>query len=69
MEGNLYLGSHFRPAPPPGAPPPPPAFPAALGSLQALRYLNLNSCGLTQLPSARTLSMLPSMCVTDDILP
>lgn len=53
VEGNLYLGGHFRPAPPPGGPPPPPAFPAALGGLQALRYLNLNSCGLTALPAAR----------------
>jgi hypothetical protein len=60
VEGNLYLGGHFRPAPPPGGPPPPPAFPAALGGLQALRYLNLNSCGLTALPAARASSPRPA---------
>ena len=53
VEGNLYLGAHFRPGQPPGVLPPPPAFPAELGALQALRYLNLNSCGLTELPPVR----------------
>ena len=53
VEGNLYLGSHFRAGQPPGVLPPPPAFPAELGALQALRYLNLNSCGLTELPPVR----------------
>ena len=55
VEGNLYLGDSFRGATPPTtatapafAPPP---FPLDLAGLQSLRYLNLNSCGLTTIPT------------------
>ena len=49
VEGNLYLGEAFRqlPSTPPGMPP---LFPLNLSGLSSLRYLNLNACGLTQIP-------------------
>ena len=57
VEGNIYLGDTFRLGPggglgppAPGAPPLPPAFPPALAGLAALRYVNLNSCGLRRAP-------------------
>jgi len=54
VEGNLYLGDSFR-----GATsamgthvtPFPAPFPLDLEGLQGLRYLNLNSCGLTAIPA------------------
>ena len=61
VEGNLYLGDAFRGATTPAAGPllpSPQPFPADLASLQALRFLNLNSCGLNSLPAVRR---LPSM--------
>lgn len=61
VEGNLYLGDSFRGATTPtGAATPAlaaPPFPLDLEGLQSLRYLNLNSCGLTAIPSVR----LPSL--------
>ena len=68
VEGNLYLGDAFRGVTTPtagGAGPggpggaralagPPAPFPLELEGLQSLRYLNLNSCGLTAIPSVRT---------------
>jgi hypothetical protein len=57
VEGNLYLGDSFRSATTPtsAAPmlPAPQPFPVDLAGLQQLRYLNLNSCGLTSIPSVR----------------
>lgn len=52
VEGNLYLGDAFRqlPSTPPGMPP---LFPLNLSGLSSLRYLNLNACGLTQIPEVR----------------
>ncbi len=53
VEGNLYLGDSFRGATTttaaPALPGPPP-LPLDLAGLQGLRFLNLNSCGLTALP-------------------
>lgn len=46
VEGNPYLGETFRP----DSMAMPPAFPAELSGLQALKYINLNSCGLTSVP-------------------
>lgn len=60
VEGNLYLGDSFRGVTTPtaaGGPlttaVPPVPFPLDLAGLQSLRYLNLNSCGLTAIPSVR----------------
>ncbi|KAK9866273.1 hypothetical protein WJX84_010719 [Apatococcus fuscideae] len=49
VEGNLFLGDAFRqlPSTPPGMPP---ISPLNLSGLSSLRYLNLNACGLTQIP-------------------
>ena len=59
VEGNLYLGDAFRqlPSTPPGMPP---LFPLNLSGLSSLRYLNLNACGLTQIPEV-TPSPSPDM--------
>lgn len=46
VEGNPYLGETFRPY----NSPIPPAFPCQLSGLQSLKYINLNSCGLTTVP-------------------
>lgn len=57
VEGNLYLGDSFRGATTPTAATAhhfaPPPFPLDLAGLQSLRYLNLNSCGLTVIPTVR----------------
>lgn len=58
VEGNLYLGDAFRGATTPAAGPllpSPKPFPADLASLQNLRFLNLNSCGLNSVPMVRCL--------------
>lgn len=49
VEGNPYLGENFRPE----NGPIPPAFPCELSGLQSLKYINLNSCGLTAIPEVR----------------
>jgi hypothetical protein len=62
VEGNVYLGDAFRRGPgggggaaaDPGAAALPPAFPPELAGLSALRYINLNSCGLRALPAVLT---------------
>ena len=46
VEGNPYLGENFRH----DNSPIPPAFPCQLSGLQSLKYINLNSCGLTTVP-------------------
>lgn len=46
VEGNPYLGDTFRP----DNLMMPPAFPLELSGLRALKYINLNSCGLTSVP-------------------
>ncbi len=60
VEGNLYLGDSFRgvttPAAAPMLPGPHP-FPMDLAGLQELRFLNLNSCGLTSIPSVSALQI------------
>ena len=48
VEGNLFLGDTFKEE---GSLPLAPSFPPELSGLQLLRYLNLNSCGLMQVPS------------------
>ena len=53
VEGNPYLGDTFRP----DNLVMPAAFPMELSGLQALKYINLNSCGLTSIPEV---SMLPA---------
>ena len=53
VEGNLFLGDTFKEE---GSQPVGPSFPPQLSRLQSLRYLNLNSCGLMQVP-------LVSFCV------
>ena len=58
VEGNLYLGDAFRGATTPAAGPllpSPQPFPVDLASLQNLRFLNLNSCGLNSIPTVRCL--------------
>ena len=72
VEGNLYLGDRVRGASSPAgagmgllgqgggaaaAQPPPPPFPLDLAGLQNLRFLNLNSCGLTAIPGVRSASL------------
>ena len=49
VEGNPYLGETFRP----DNLMLPPAFPMELSGLQALKYINLNSCGLTSVPEVQ----------------
>ena len=51
VEGNPYLGETFRP----DNSPVPPAFPCQLSGLQSLKYINLNSCGLTTVPEVTQL--------------
>lgn len=54
VEGNLYLGDSFRGATTPAAAPllpNPQPFPVDIAGLQGLRFLNLNSCGLTSIPT------------------
>ena len=46
VEGNPYLGESYRDS----MALVPPAFPSELSGLQALKYINLNSCGLTTVP-------------------
>ncbi|KAK9906656.1 hypothetical protein WJX75_005626 [Coccomyxa subellipsoidea] len=73
VEGNLYLGDSFRGATTPTtatapafAPPP---FPLDLAGLQSLRYLNLNSCGLTTIPTVlSTLRNLETLDLEDNDL-
>ncbi len=58
VEGNLYLGDAFRGATTPAASSLLPSlqpFPIDLASLQNLRFLNLNSCGLNSIPTVRRL--------------
>ena len=77
VEGNLYLGDSFRGVSTPtaggaGASSPgqlagPPApFPLELEGLQSLRYLNLNSCGLTAIPPVRAHSLLFHVLVAQE---
>ena len=72
VEGNLYLGDSFRGATTPtGAATPAlaaPPFPLDLEGLQSLRYLNLNSCGLTSIPSVRPPFMDPFVVQLPDCL-
>ncbi|BDA46295.1 probable leucine-rich repeat-containing protein 1 at C-terminar half [Coccomyxa sp. Obi] len=73
VEGNLYLGDSFRGATTPtGAATPAfaaPPFPLDLEGLQSLRYLNLNSCGLTAIPSVlSTLRNLETLDLEDNDL-
>lgn len=63
VEGNLYLGDSFRSAAttPTSAGPitlAPQPFPLDLAGLQQLRYLNLNSCGLTTIPTVSLFAIL-----------
>lgn len=55
VEGNPYLGETFRP----DNSPIPPAFPCQLSGLQSLKYINLNSCGLTTVPEVSTIKPTP----------
>lgn len=50
VEGNLFLGDSFKREQGEQGLVSSPSFPPELSGLQALRYLNLNSCGLTQVP-------------------
>ncbi|KAK9818369.1 hypothetical protein WJX72_011471 [[Myrmecia] bisecta] len=62
VEGNLYLGDHYRPNEPGEE-----SFPAELMHLKALKYLNINSCGLTKLPSViATLRNLETLDMEDN---
>lgn len=54
VEGNPYLGDTFRP----DNLVMPAAFPMELSGLQALKYINLNSCGLTSVPEVGLLISL-----------
>lgn len=61
VEGNLYLGDSFRGATTPAAAPllpHPQPFPVDLAGLQGLRFLNLNSCGLTSIPTVSSLRLV-----------
>lgn len=58
VEGNPYLGETFRP----DNMAMPPAFPAELSGLQALKYINLNSCGLTSVPEVGFTSSPSTLC-------
>jgi Leucine-rich repeat (LRR) protein len=52
VEGNLYLGQSLEEIQPKNTP----SFPPQLAGLTALRYFNLNSCGLTHVPQVGPLS-------------
>ena len=58
VEGNPYLGETFRP----DNLMLPPAFPMELSGLQALKYINLNSCGLTSVPEVHPHSDVCLLC-------
>lgn len=58
VEGNPYLGDTFRP----DHLAMPSAFPTQLSGLQALKYINLNSCGLTSVPEVIPGSALQVKC-------
>ena len=68
VEGNVYLGDSYRQ---PAAADEEEtesvvqaeAFPEELCGLQALQYLNLNSCGLTSVPLVRRLTSLWAVCL------
>ncbi|KAL3136894.1 hypothetical protein ABBQ32_006503 [Trebouxia sp. C0010 RCD-2024] len=65
VEGNPYLGDTFRP----DHLAMPSAFPTQLSGLQALKYINLNSCGLTSVPEVlSTLSTLETLDLEDNLL-
>lgn len=72
VEGNLYLGDSFRGATTPAAAPllpHPQPFPVDLAGLQGLRFLNLNSCGLTSIPTVlSTLQNLETLDLEDNDL-
>ena len=55
VEGNLFLGDTYRAEPSSEAEP---SFAEELAGLQSLRYLNLNSCGLTSVPPVRPTLLL-----------
>ena len=63
VEGNPYLGESYRDS----TAEIPQAFPCELSGLQALKYINLNSCGLTQIPEVSAVIQSNMLCfVTQD---
>jgi Leucine-rich repeat (LRR) protein len=72
VEGNLYLGESFLGATTPAAAPllpHPQPFPVDLAGLQGLRFLNLNSCGLTSIPTVSSLRLAThSICFACGLL-
>jgi len=59
VEGNLYLGDSYEPdiQPKKAA-----SFPPQLAGLTALRYFNLNSCGLTHVPQVGSSLLAGDLC-------